>query len=277
MNTRRLVLSLSLALALGISAFAQATAPKGTSWKDSLEEGKKDASGLKAPVLMFAFDKNSDDANKLIKSFEDPKVSAVLKVFVCVFVSRDGDLNKFQLSYVPWIGSSASATYNPPLVVFGDSKGNVHQDLRLEGKYLDPAALLEHLYKAIGALAPEKLDAAKSEILNITPLPELVSSLGESFGKLGDSLTADKVNPFQEELKNAQLIAAAVGKKLEGLKDTKEKKFKTQGMSHFNAMKKSFEKLSNFKGKSLDVFKGHLDKAKEAFEAIKQIVEESKG
>jgi hypothetical protein len=268
--------TLALSLTCAAAGLAQVSAPKGTTWADSLDAGKKEAAKRGCPILMFSFDKVSDDCTRLKQNFEDPKVVAVCKVFACVFVSRDLDLNKFQMSYVGWMADSAGAQYTPPLVVFGDAKGNCRKEFRLEAKCPSPEELLEHLLKVLQAVTPERVENARYEMLMLSTLPELAQSLCDSLDKLAEKLTSDQVNPFQEELKNASLKARAMEVKLEGLKDTKEKKFKSDAKKHYGALKKFMDKLAGFKGKTIDTFKGHLDKCKEGAAEIKKIADEAK-
>jgi hypothetical protein len=244
--------------------------PKGTNWKDTLDAAKSDASSRKAPIFLYSYDKGYDDAVKLNQALEDPKVVAVLKVFSCCFLSRDYNFDKFQHSYIPWIGSSASAQYTPPLMVFGDSKGNAAQEFRVEGKSMDTDQLLEHLFKVLNKLAPDKVENARYEVLLLNTLAELQKKLEDSLKTLDDNLSADKVNVFQDELKNTDLYFRVYSAKVEGLKD---KKARTEAWKHIGEMKKLLEKLPKFKGKDIPNFKANLDKAKESLAAAAKALE----
>jgi hypothetical protein len=254
-------------------AFAQTAPPKGTTWKDTLDAGKSDASSRKTPIVMFVFDKSYDKSVQMYKAFEDVKVAAVLKSFSCVCVSRDFDAAKMRQSYIPWIAAQASSNYDPPVVAFGNSKGDMAPEFRLEGKVLSAEELVEHLLKVLNKLAPEKVEAARTDMLMLAPMADLVKMLEDAMGKLSDNLNADKVNVFQDELKNTQGVARVLGMKLDGLKD---KKLKPEAHKQAGILDKELEKLVKFKGKDVPGYKPHLDKAKEALDAIKKIVDEAK-
>jgi len=253
-----------------LAALALQDPPKGTSWKMTAAAGVEEAGKRGAPILVFVFDKGYEDAVKLNASFEDPKVAAVLKVFVCVYLCAQKDFEAYKTAFVPWMGSDAGSQFLPPLVSFGDSKGGVHEDLKLEGKALEPEDLLKHLIKAIEKLAPEKAEQARIEMMNLKTPEEILADFDASIGKLIENLAPDRVGSLNDELKTTNTIVKVVENKLGAIKDKKQK---SEALKQLGDIKKTLEKTAKFKGKDIPGYKAPLEKAKEAIAAFKSLSE----
>lgn len=239
--------------------------PKGTSWKTTAAAGVEEAGRRGAPILVFVFDKGYEDAVKLNASFEDPKVAAVLKVFACVYLCAQKDFEAYKSGFVPWMGSDGGALFTPPLISFGDSKGAVQADLRIEGKALEAEELLAHLLKAIDKLAPDKADQAKIEMMNLKTPEEILADLDASIGRLIGHVAPDHVGSFADELKVTNLIVKVVENKVGAIKD---KKPRSEASKILGDLRKTLDKSAKFKGKDLPGYKGPLEKAKESIAAL---------
>jgi hypothetical protein len=163
------------------------------------------------------------------------------------------------------MGTDAGSQFLPPLVAFGDSKGNVQSDLKIEGKSVETEELLKHLLKAIDKLAPEKAEQAKIEMMNLKTSEEILADFDASIGKLIEHLAPDHVGSFADELKNTATIVKVVENKIGAIKDKKQK---SEALKHLGDIKKALDKSAKFKGKDIPGYKAPLEKAKELVAAL---------
>jgi len=259
----------NLAVSLVILVWAQVEAPKGTVWKDVAKTGLMDASSRKVPMVLFAYKQGDGASDRLKSSLENPKVAAVLKSFACVFVSEQLNSKKVIESYVPWICSDDNGSYSPPVLSFGDSKGKVQPEFRLEGKCPDADELVQHLLKVLEKLAPDKVEAANQEVLGLKPLPELVQDLVQSLEALSENMSVETPAAFEQELKKTSTLFRALGPKLGTLKD---RKLKGKADKSYAEAGKSLDKLARFKGKDAATYKSHMEKALEAVKELREVI-----
>jgi hypothetical protein len=254
-----------VSLFVASAAYAQASPPKGITWKTTADEGKSEASKKNVPLLIYVGDA-SGTSQELNKSFEDAVVQRLLAHFACVYLARDYDKTKFQQSYVPWIGATPQTTHRAPVLIFGDSKGNPRAEFRVDGKPLSVSELTAHLNKVLTALAPAEGQRSKIETLEASKLSDLLALLDTSMGVLDTNLSDSGLNAFKEELPWTETICKYVETK--SSKEVKDKDAKKKVSGLCADLKKSLASLEKFKGKDPDKFKDALGKAREAQKAL---------
>jgi hypothetical protein len=257
-------------MAIFLLLLAQAAPPKGVPWKDTIAAGKGDAASRKVPIVLLVHDKSVEDSEQTRQAFEDPKVQAILKNFACIYLSRDFDRNKFELNYIPWVGAQAGAQYFPPLLVFADSKGNLLQEFRTEGKRLLRDDLAELLLKVVAKAAPEKLESVHYELLLLSTRSELFAVIEKSFDPIKEHLSGKATGALQDDLKTIAVAVRVLGVKLDALDD---RKAKSASVKRFDEFRKGLEKLNRYKPKEADAFEKTWDEARSAWEAMKKALE----
>lgn len=267
---RRLVVVLVLLFA--VASIAQgASPPPGIDWKEDLQSGKAAGAARKTAIMMFVADDGAA-STALAKSMQDPKVMRMLRHFVCVFVSRSYNLQKFQQSYVPWIAATPQTTFQPPLLVFGGPDGNARQEYRISGKSLKPAELLLHLEKVLRALAPNEAKTATSAGLKSMTLAEYCARLDHSVSFLEANLTREKLALFMQEVQSALDTCKFLKAKLRRMKD---KAKQAQANKHSKDLEKYLKKLARYRGKEKEQekYEGYLEKTREALNGVTTAVE----
>jgi hypothetical protein len=268
----RNTLAICVLLVLFASSAYSQTPPKGIDWKNSIQSGRTQATSRHVPIMMFVAqdDKGTID---MTASLEEPRVTTILKHFVCVFISRDNDPDSFWSAFVPWIVPNARAQYHTPLLVFGDTQGKPRQDYRSEGANLKPEELLKHLQKVLKALAPDEAKAVLEEELKALSLYELSKRLSDSVAFLEKNLASKTQAQFVDEVRFATEICKFLNQKLEELKD-KEKQ--TQAAEHLKELQKILKELTKFTGKEKDKEKekydDYLKKTREAVDKLTSII-----
>ncbi len=230
--------------------------------------GKTEAAKRNVPLLIYVGDAGGT-SQQLTKSFEDPAVVRILSHFACVYLAKDYDKSKFQLSYVPWIGATPQTSHRPPVLIFGDPKGNARAEFRVDGKPLTVNELSAHLNKVLAAIAPAEGQRSKIETLEAAKYADLLKMLGDSLGTLENNLSETSLTAFSEELQWAGNIVKYAESKL--AKEIKDKDAKKKAAGLFGDLKKLHSQLAKFKGKDPDKFKEHLSKAREAHKALLEI------
>jgi hypothetical protein len=250
---------------------AQAAPPKGTTWKDTADAGKSEASSKGLPLLIFVVQNNSS-CQSTCQAMEDPKIAAILKSFVCVFLSRDYDKAKFQSSYVPWIGPTPQTTHRVPLLIFADSKGNAQQGLRSEGKSMTVADLEKHLNKVLDTVAPERAAQNRQAALAAAKLSENCGTLDESLSEAEANMSSDKLTAYRQELEWLGSVLTSIEIKIKEIKDKKER---DKANPLLKDLKKQAAALEKYRGKEkeLEPAKAALAKARELAAQIKEIAE----
>ncbi|MCX7704475.1 MAG: hypothetical protein N2234_10355 [Planctomycetota bacterium] len=249
--------------------------PKGIDWKDEIQAGKTEASSRKVPIMMYVAGDNAN-SEALSQSMQDPKVVRMLRHFACVFVSQSHNLQKFQQSYVPWIGATPQTTHTPPVLIFGDPAGNPRQEYRVEGKSLKVEELLAHLEKVLRSLAPEEAKLATEESLKTMTLLEHCKRLELSLEFLEKNLSAEMLVQFQEEIRSALHTLDSLEGKLKRLKGGDAK---VKAIEKLKELEKTFQKLSKYKGteKEKKEYDNYIKKAREHFDSLVEIVKRVEG
>jgi hypothetical protein len=248
--------------------------PPGIDWKEDLPAGKLEAASRKLPIMMYVADDNAG-SKAMTASLQDPKVTRMLRHFVCVFVSRSHKLPNFQRSYVPWIAATPQTTFQPPLLVFGDSAGNAKQEYRIEGKSLGATELLAHLEKVLKALAPDEAKKATGQGLKSMNLGEFCERLDISVTFLENNLVKEKLILFLQEVSSALETCKYLKPKLRKIKDKEKRK---EATGHFKKLENSLKKLAKYRGKEKDdeKYEGYLKEAREALESLATAVKSIK-
>lgn len=256
-----LAIQVTAVLLLTQAAFAH-NPPPGIDWKEDLPSGKTEAAAKKLPIMMYVADDNANSTT-MSQSLQDPKVTRMLRHFVCVFVSRSYKLPNFQRSYVPWIGATPQTTHSAPLLIFGDASGNANQDYRVEGKSLGAAELLVHLEKVLKVLAPDAAKNATGEGLRSMSLGEFCQRLDASVTFLENNLVPEKLTLFLQEVKSALETCKFLKPKLRKIKD---KPLQTQALGHHKELEKHLKDLASYRGreKEQEKFEALVAKAREA-------------
>jgi hypothetical protein len=255
----------------GVARVAYAAQPpQGISWKEDIQSGKTEAGSRKVPIMMYVAGDNAN-TETLSKTMQDTRVIRMLRHFVCVFVSQSYNLQKFQMSYVPWIGATPQTTHTPPILIFGDPAGNPRQEYRIEGKGLGPDELLAHLEKVLKALAPEEAKMATDESLKSMTFEEYLKRLKISLDFLKDNLSVDMLVQFQEEVKSALQVCEYLKQKLGKLKNGDDK---TRATDSLKAIQNYLQKLAKFKGKEKEKeeYEGYIKKAHEYFDDLSRMI-----
>jgi len=260
-------------VALSTVAYAQVSPPKGMTWKTTADEGKTEAAKRNVPILIFVGDA-AGTSQQLSKNLEDASVIRLLNHFACVYLAKDYDKSKFQLSYVPWIGATPQTSHRPPVLIFGDSKGNPRAEFRVDGKPLSVSELTAHLHKVLTALAPAEGQKTKIETLEQSKFAELLKMLDDSMGILDTNLSESTLTAYKEELPWTGTIAKYAESK--SSKEIKDKDAKKKASGLFGDLKKHLSALEKFKGKDPDKFKETLGKARESVKALTELAESSK-
>lgn len=248
--------------------------PKGVAWRDDLQTGKAEAAARRVPIMMYVA---GDDPNSTTtsQSLQDPKIIRMLRNFACVFISKSHNQQKYQASYVPWIGVTPQTTHSPPVLIFGDPAGKVHQEYRKEGKPLKPAEVLAHLEKVLRSLAPKKARALRGETLKTMTLPEYCKRIEGSQAFIEESLSPEKVALVRMEAGAGLDTCKYLKKKLNKIKD---KKKKAEAFKYSRILEKYLKKLVKYKGreKDQDKYEEYVEKAREALDDLKSVIESIK-
>jgi hypothetical protein len=244
--------------------------PKAGTWKDTIDKAKSEAASRRLPILLFVADK-TDVSKQLVANFENPELAVVLKFFVGCFLHPDVSNANIRAAYVPWIGSNASEMYQPPLITFGDWKGNPRQEFRQEAKLLPPAELRALLEKALRAIAPESADQCKLEEVRLSKLPRHVEHIETSLGAAKEALTKETAESFRKELEWTNAIVKLAEPKFGEWKD-KEKK--DQARKALKELGKKLGALGTFRGRDLEKFQGYLQEAEALLGELKALAGE---
>lgn len=242
---------------LAILALAPQDPPKAGVWKDTIEKAKSEAASRRLPLLLFVADK-TDVSKQLVANFEHPDLAVVLKFFVGCFLHPDVSNANIRAAYVPWIGSNASEMYQPPLITFGDSKGNPRQEFRQEAKLLSPPDLRELLEKALRSISPETADQYRLEEVRASKLPSHVEHIEKSLAAAKDVLTKETQESFRKELEWTNAIVKLAEPKFG---DLKEKEKKDQARKALKELGKKLGALGTFRGRDVEKFESYLKEA----------------
>ncbi len=267
------IIVIILLLGAASAAFAQSP-PPGIDWKEDLPTGKQEAAARKLPIIMYVADNNAN-SQTISASLQDPKVTRMLRHFVCVYVARNYKLPNFQRSYVPWIAATPQTTHQSPLLIFGDAAGNAKQEYRIEGKSLGAKELLSHLEKVLRALAPDEAKKATGAGLKSMDLGEFCERLDISVTFLKNNLVKEKVALFLQEVESALETCKYLKLKLRKIKDSKQQKDATE---HFKKFESSLKKLAKFRGKEKEnaQFEEYLKEAREALDGMAAVIKNIK-
>jgi len=278
-NTRRLPARAGFVLVFILTVIAVSIAfahnpPPGIDWKEDLPSGKTEAASRKLPIMMYVADDNAGSTT-MSASLQDPKVTRMLRHFVCVFVSKSYKLPNFQRSYVPWIAATPQTTFSAPLLIFGDASGNAKQEYRIDGKSLGAAELLAHLEKVLRALAPDEAKKATGQGLKSMNLGEFCERLDISVTFLESNLVKEKLTLFMQELESALETCKYLKPKLRKIKDKETQKKAT---AHFKELESYLKKLAKYRGKEKDTekYEGYLKKAREALDGLTEEIKNIK-
>jgi hypothetical protein len=246
-------------------AYSQ-TPPKGINWKNTIQSARTDATSRHIPIMMFVAQDDQGTID-MTTSLEEPEVTAMLKHFVCVFISRDHDPNSFWNAFVPWIVPHKRAQYRTPLLVFGDEKGRPFQEYRIEGVTPKPEELLKHLEKVLKALAPNEAKTVIAEKFKAMPLHEICKYLSDSISFLEKNLSSETQTQFVDEARASIETCKSLKDRLGELTD-KEKQ--AQATERLKEIQKNLKELARFTGKEKEKekFVECLKKAREAVDAL---------
>ncbi|HLG43112.1 MAG TPA: hypothetical protein VI643_07080 [Planctomycetota bacterium] len=258
--------ALTAVLVLG---FAVQDAPKAGVWKDTLDKAKTEAASRGYPILLFVADK-SESSKQLVKNFEDPELAVLIKFFVCCYLHPDISSANVRAAYIPWIAASASEQYKPPLITFGDSKGNPRQEFRSEEKLLSPAQLKELLEKALKAISPEAADAARLEDIRLSKLPRHVQHLETSLTVAKGQMTKETADAFKKEIEWTSAILKLLDPKFGDLKD-KEKK--EQAKKLIKELGKKLGAMGTYRGRDQEKFDKLMEEAEKHLAELKPFSE----
>jgi len=245
--------------------------PAGIAWKETLQEGKTEAGQKKLPIIMFVADDNANSST-LASAFQAPKVVQISRYFVCVFVCKTYKLQNFQQSYVPWIAVTAQTTFSPPVLIFGDSSGNAHQEFRVEGKALGGKELFAQMEKVLKKLAPNAARGISGSGLKSLTLTEFCEKMETSLTTLENNLSAERLALFREEAKLALETMKHFKSKLRKIKD---KEAKEKAEKNAKELEKSLKSVGRYRGgdKEAEKTREHFMKARESLAGLKAAVE----